>query len=77
MYAPPYNRNPDLPEVLEFMRVNNFVVFVTGTGGQLHASHLPVLIEERGESLVIVGGASHKQGHLDSIESFPLVADRP
>ncbi len=30
-----------------------------------------------GESLVIVGGASHKQGHLDSIESFPLVADRP
>lgn len=55
MYAPPYNRNPDLPEVLEFMRVNNFVVFVTGTGGQLHASHLPVLIEEREGRLVIVG----------------------
>lgn len=30
-----------------------------------------------GESLVIVGGASHKKGHLDSIESFPIVADRP
>ncbi|MBA4019327.1 MAG: hypothetical protein C0483_19345 [Pirellula sp.] len=30
-----------------------------------------------GRSLVVVGGASHKKGHLDSIESFPLVADRP
>ena len=30
-----------------------------------------------GHSLVVVGGASHKSGHLDSIESFPLVADRP
>lgn len=30
-----------------------------------------------GRSLVVVGGASHKKGHLDSIESFPLVVDRP
>ena len=55
MYAPPYNQNPDSPDVLAFMRANNFAVLVTGTGGALHGSHLPVLIEERAGGWVIVG----------------------
>jgi len=54
MYSPAYNRNPDRADVLDFMRANNFVVFVTGGGGELHASHLPVMVEERGETLFIL-----------------------
>jgi len=54
MYAPPYNRNEDHAEVLAFMRANSFIVFVTGTGGELHASHLPCLVEERGDALVLM-----------------------
>lgn len=54
MYSPEYNRNKDHAEVLAFMRANNFALLVTGTGGELHASHLPVLIEERGGKLVLV-----------------------
>jgi len=44
MYSPSYNRLKDRAELLAFMRANNFPVLVTGTGGTLHASHLPVMI---------------------------------
>ena len=54
MYSPSYNQIENRAEVLAFMRANNFAVVVTATGGAPAASHLPVLVEERGEGLVIV-----------------------
>ena len=53
MYSPPYNRVEDRAEVIAFMRANNFPVLVTGLGGTLHASHLPAMIHEQGEQIVI------------------------
>lgn len=53
MYSPPYNRLEDRTELLEFMRANSFALLVTGTGGTLHASHLPVIIQQHGEQIVI------------------------
>jgi transcriptional regulator len=53
MYSPDYNRVEDRPELLAFLRANNFPVLVTGTGGVLHASHLPVTIHEHGSQIVI------------------------
>ena len=53
MYSPSYNRVEDRAELLEFMRANSFVVLVTGTGGTLHASHLPVTIEDSAAGLKI------------------------
>ena len=53
MYSPPYNRIEKRAEVIEFMRANSFPILVTGTGGVLHASHLPVLIFERENQIVI------------------------
>ena len=47
MYSPAYNRNEDRADVLAFMRAHGFVLVVTGTGGELHASHLPCVVEER------------------------------
>jgi transcriptional regulator len=46
MYSPSYNRLEDRAELLEFMRANSFVLLVTGTGGTLHASHLPATVHE-------------------------------
>lgn len=46
MYSPAYNRLEDRAELLEFMRANSFVVLVTGTGGTLHASHLPAMVHD-------------------------------
>ena len=52
MYSPSYNRLEDRAELLEFMRANSFALLVTGTGGQLHASHLPVQVKAEGEKIV-------------------------
>lgn len=53
MYSPPYNRVQDRAELIAFMRQHNFPVLVTGTGGNLRASHLPALVQEEGEQLVL------------------------
>ena len=53
MYSPAYNRLEDRRELFEFMRANNFAVLVTGTGGTLHASHLPVQVREAGGEIVL------------------------
>jgi transcriptional regulator len=53
MYSPAYNRLEDRGELLAFMQANSFAVLVTGTGGTLHASHLPVMVHEQGEDVVL------------------------
>ena len=53
MYSPGYNQVEDRAELLEFMRANSFAVLVTGTGGTLHASHLPVMVQQHGNDIVI------------------------
>ena len=53
MYSPAYNKLEDRIELLAFIRANNFPVLVTGTGGVLHASHLPITAHEHGAQIVI------------------------
>jgi transcriptional regulator len=53
MYSPPYNQLEDRAELLEFLRANGFPLLVTGTGGTLHASHLPAIVEDTGNALKI------------------------
>jgi transcriptional regulator len=53
MYSPAYNRLADRAELLAFMRQHNFPVLVTGLGGSLQASHLPSMIHDEGEQIVI------------------------
>ena len=53
MYSPPYNRVENRTELLAFLQSNSFPILVTGTGGVLHASHLPVTVHEQGEQIVI------------------------
>lgn len=66
MYSPPYNQIENRAEVLGFMRANNFAVVVTATGGEPRASHLPVLVEERGEGLVIVAHMAKNNPHWEA-----------
>ena len=53
MYSPPYNQVEKRAGVVEFMRANNFALLVTGTGGVLHASHLPVLVSDRNNKICL------------------------
>jgi transcriptional regulator len=59
MYSPPYNRNEDRAQQLEFMRANNFAILVTSIDGELAASHLVCMVEEREagqqRNVVVVG----------------------
>ncbi|MGQ0655992.1 MAG: FMN-binding negative transcriptional regulator, partial [Betaproteobacteria bacterium] len=49
--SPTYNQLEDRGEIVEFMRANAFALLVTGTGGTLHASHLPVRVHANPLSL--------------------------
>ena len=53
MYSPPYNQVEKRSELLEFMRAHNFALLVTGTGGTLHGSHLPVMVREEDGKFVL------------------------
>jgi len=53
MYTPPYNRMENRAEIFDLMRAHNFCLLVTGAGGELHGSHLPCLVAERGDRMVI------------------------
>ena len=53
MYSPPYNRIKARAELIEFMRANNFPLLVTGTGGVLQGSHLPAMVSEKNETIVL------------------------
>lgn len=53
MYSPPYNQIEARAELMAFMRAHGFALLVTGTGGTLHGSHLPSLIDEKGGKIVI------------------------
>jgi transcriptional regulator len=54
MYIPPYYREEDPEKLLEFMRAHNFATVISVSGGSPIATHLPFLIEERGETIVLV-----------------------
>jgi transcriptional regulator len=54
MYSPPYNRLEERAELVSFMRAHNFCLLVTGAGGELAASHLPCIVEQRGAALALV-----------------------
>src|SRR6185503_20168165 len=59
MYSPPYNKVENHGEIVAFMRANNFALLVTGTGGSLHGSHLPVLVHERDDEVMVVFFGPH------------------
>jgi transcriptional regulator len=53
MYTPPYNKLENREELLAFLRANDFPIVITGTGGTLHATHLPVMVHDRGDRIVL------------------------
>ncbi|MBS1535490.1 MAG: FMN-binding negative transcriptional regulator [Bacteroidetes bacterium] len=54
MYIPELNQMNDRAEVLEFMRRFSFAILITSTDDKPIATHLPFLVEERGEKMVLI-----------------------
>jgi transcriptional regulator len=53
MYSPPYNRVEDRKELVAFMQANSFAILVTATGGAPMASHLPAVVADGEQGIVI------------------------
>jgi transcriptional regulator len=53
MYTPPYNKLENRQELVAFLRANDFPIVITGTGGALHGTHLPVVVHDRGDRIVL------------------------
>lgn len=47
MYVPPFNRVEDREKIFSFIQSHNFATIVTNNGGEICASHLPVLFDEK------------------------------
>ena len=52
MYSPAYNQIENRAECSSSCARTTSPLLVTGTGGALHGSHLPVLVHERESKLV-------------------------
>lgn len=67
MYDTPYFKAGSREEVIAFMKANPFIVLCgSGETGRPVATHVPVLISEKGDKLVLTGHLMRKQDHTSA-----------
>ncbi|MCU0634231.1 MAG: FMN-binding negative transcriptional regulator [Gemmatimonadaceae bacterium] len=68
MYIPSSFRMDDRAELLAFMRAHPFATLVSWLPDGPIATHLPVVIEEHGEALVITGHVARQNPHAAAFD---------
>jgi len=68
VYIPEFNRQEDRPAILAFMRANPFAVLVSNVDGIPFATHLPLLVEEAGDQVVVRGHMARANPHWKSMK---------
>ena len=68
MYIPEFNRQEDRATILAFMRANPFAILVSNVDGVPFATHLPLLIEEAGDQIIIQGHMAKANAHWKSMK---------
>ncbi len=68
MYIPEFNRQEDRSATLKFMRANPFAILVSNVDGVPFATHLPVLIEEAGDQILVRGHMAKANPHWKSMK---------
>ena len=68
MYIPEFNREEDRATILAFMRANPFAVLVSNVEGVPFATHLPLLIDDAGDQIVIQGHMAKANAHWKSMK---------
>jgi transcriptional regulator len=69
VYIPEFNRQEDRPAILAFMRANPFAILVTNVDGIPFATHLPLLIDEAGDQIVVRGHMARANAHWKSMNA--------
>jgi transcriptional regulator len=68
VYIPEFNRQEDRATILAFMRANPFAILVSNVDGIPFATHLPLLIEEAGDQIIIQGHMAKANAHWKSMK---------
>lgn len=68
MYIPEFNRQEDRATILAFMRANPFAILVSNVDGVPFATHLPLLIDEAGDQIVVQGHMARANAHWKSMK---------
>lgn len=71
MYIPEHFRVRDLASAIAFMRANPFVVLISSTDEGPFATHVPVVIRENGDNLVLRGHVAKANPHWRYLEQKP------
>jgi transcriptional regulator len=68
VYIPEFNRVEDRAVVLAFMRANPFAILVSDANGSPFATHLPLLVDEAGDQVVVRGHMARANPHWKSMQ---------
>jgi transcriptional regulator len=68
VYIPEFNRQEERATILAFMRANPFAILVSNVDGIPFASHLPLLIEDADDQIVIQGHMARANAHWKSMK---------
>ena len=68
MYIPEFNRQEERATILAFMRANPFAILVSNVDGIPFASHLPLLIDDADDQIVIQGHMARANAHWKSMK---------
>lgn len=68
LYIPEFNRIEDRAASLAFMRENPFAILISPSQNGPLASHLPLLVEERAEQLILRGHFAKANHHWSILE---------
>ena len=71
MYIPEYFRVEDLKTALGFMRANPFAILVSTTAVGPFATHVPVVIREQGDQMLIRGHVAKANPHWKHLQDNP------
>jgi len=68
VYIPEFNRQEDRSTALAFMRANPFAILVSNADGIPFATHLPLLVDEAGDQVVVRGHVAKANAHWKSMK---------
>lgn len=71
MYIPEHFRSEDRATALGFMRANPFAILVSTTDHEPFATHVPVVIRESGQEVVVLGHVAKANPHWRYLERQP------
>ncbi|MBS1755090.1 MAG: FMN-binding negative transcriptional regulator [Ferruginibacter sp.] len=74
MYIPKHFEEQDKTKIISFMRQYSFAAIVNNNNGRLIATHLPFVVEERGDAIILASHFAKANDHWKCLEQYePIV----